>query len=261
MKKILIMGLPGSGKTTLARDLSYELNADWINADKIRKKYKDWDFSKNGVLRQSKRMRDIANKSKNKFVVADFVCPFAEGRKIFKPNYLIWMNTVKKGRLSTFDKSFEKPKNYNYSVNEKNSKLWAIKIADKLQKYKWDNKKKTSQMLGRYQPFHDGHLKLFEKILVKYGQVCIQVKDVNGIDDNPFNFKKVKSIIDKKLYNLYKNRYKIMLAPNIAKICYGRKVGYEFEQIKLSNKIHAISATKIRKKMRREGKLKRNVRH
>ena len=111
-------------------------------------------------------------------------------------------------------------------------------------------------MLGRYQPFHEGHLRLFEKILIKSGQVCIQVKDVFSIGDNPFKFENIKSSINRKLINIYKNRYKIMLVPNIIKICYGRKVGYEFEKINLSKKVQSISATKIRKKLRREGRLK-----
>ena len=83
MAKILIIGLPGSGKTTLAKNILSFLNADWLNADIVRKKFKDWDFSKLGVLRQSKRMASLAKKSKKKFVVADFVCPFEKGRKIF----------------------------------------------------------------------------------------------------------------------------------------------------------------------------------
>ena len=256
MKKILIMGLPGSGKTTLAKDLTKELNADWINADDIRKKYNDWDFSKAGVLNQAKRMRNLAARSKKRFVIADFICPYEDGRNIFKPNLLIWMDTIKKGKFSTFDKTFQKPKKYDFKIREKNSKLWAIRVANKLIKYKWDNRKPTIQMLGRYQPFHEGHLRLFEKILIKTGQVCIQVKDVYRIEDNPFKFKKIKSSINRKLINTYKSRYKIMLVPNITKICYGRKVGYEFEKINLSKKVHRISATKIRKKLRREGRLK-----
>ncbi len=254
--KILIIGLPGSGKTTLAKDLSKELNCDWINADNIRKKFKDWDFSKVGVLRQASRMKSLADKSRKNFLIADFICPYEEGRKIFNPDCLIWMNTIKKGRLSTFDKTFQKPKKYDFCIKDKNSKLWAIKIANKLTKYKWNNKKPTIQMLGRYQPFHKGHLELFEKILIKTGQVCIQIKDVHRDNDNPFNFKKVKNFINKKLLPLYKNRYKILLVPNISKICYGRNVGYKFEKINISKKIHNISATKIRKKMRQEGKLK-----
>ena len=97
---------------------------------------------------------------------------------------------------------------------------------------------------------------MFEKILIKTGQVCIQVKDVYRIGDNPFKFKKIKSSINRKLINTYKSRYKIMLVPNITKICYGRKVGYEFEKINLSKKVHRISATIISKKLRREGRLK-----
>ena len=113
------MGLPGSGKTTLAEKLTKILNADWLNADKIREKYNDWDFSKTGVLRQAKRMGDLSNNLKNKFVIADFVCPYKEGRDLFKPDYLIWMDTINKGRFPTFDKSFEKPKKYNFRITEK----------------------------------------------------------------------------------------------------------------------------------------------
>ena len=84
MKKILIIGLPGSGKTTLARELKKRLNANWLNADKVRKKFNDWDFSRKGVLRQAKRMKSLAKKSKKNFVIADFICPYEKGRKIFK---------------------------------------------------------------------------------------------------------------------------------------------------------------------------------
>ena len=143
MKKILIFGLPGSGKTTLAAELKKIIDSDWINADQVRRKFNDWDFSKKGVLRQAKRMKSLANKSKKNFVVADFVCPYREGRKIFKPDYLVWMDTVKKGRLSTFNKSFQKPLKYDFKANIKNAKLHAIQISNSLKTYKWDNKKET----------------------------------------------------------------------------------------------------------------------
>ena len=138
-KKILIIGLPGSGKTTLAIKLKKIIKADWINADNIRKKYKDWDFSKSGILRQASRMRDLAKKSKKKYVVADFVCPYEKGRKIFKPNYLIWMDTIKKGRYPTFDKIFQKPKNYDLRLSEKNIDLNLIQVRDLILGYKWNN--------------------------------------------------------------------------------------------------------------------------
>jgi adenylylsulfate kinase len=128
MIKILIIGLPGSGKTTLAKNILSFLNADWFNADAVRKKFKDWDFSKSGVLRQSKRMASLAKKSKRKYVIADFVCPYEKGRKIFKPNYLIWMNTTKKGRYSTFDKTFEVPKNCDLIIKKKITKKYLKKV-------------------------------------------------------------------------------------------------------------------------------------
>ena len=120
--------------------------------------------------------------------------------------------------------------------------------------YQWDNKKPTAQMLGRWQPWHDGHQKLFEEIIKKTGQVHIMVRDVQGVGDNPFSFKTIKKNI-KKALNKFDQRVKISLVPNITNICYGRKVGYKIEKIVLDEKTQKISATKIRKKMRREGKL------
>ena len=111
-------------------------------------------------------------------------------------------------------------------------------------------------MLGRWQPFHDGHYALFEETLKKTGQVCIQIRDVEGVGDNPFDFESVKSKIIEKLKPKFKNRFKVMLVPNITNICYGRGVGYKIEEIVLSEKVQKISATKIRKAMRKKGKLK-----
>tara|TARA_Y100000294_G_scaffold65105_1_gene61566 strand:- start:393 stop:830 length:438 start_codon:yes stop_codon:yes gene_type:complete len=131
-RKILIMGLPGSGKSFLAKELNKRLKANWLNADEVRKKFNDWDFSKKGTLRQAKRMRSLAKKSKKKFVIADFVCPYKEGRKIFKPDYLIWMDTIKRGRLPTFDKTFQKPKKFDFKINNKNVKLYSKLISNKI---------------------------------------------------------------------------------------------------------------------------------
>jgi len=127
---------------------------------------------------------------------------------------------------------------------------------NKIMSYKWDNKKPTAQMLGRWQPFHDGHYALFEEIIKRTGQVCIQIRDVQGVDDNPFNFETVKKNIETKLSSKYENRFKIVLVPNITNICYGRGVGYKIEEVVLPEEIQKISATKIRKKMREEGELK-----
>jgi phosphopantetheine adenylyltransferase len=120
---------------------------------------------------------------------------------------------------------------------------------------KWDNKKPTAQMLGRWQPWHEGHQKLFEEIIKKTGQVLIMVRDVQGVGDNPFNFDTVKKNIEEKLNPLYQGKFKIVLVPNITNICYGRGVGYKIEEIVLPENVQKISATKIRDKMRQEGKL------
>jgi len=119
---------------------------------------------------------------------------------------------------------------------------------------KWNNKAPTAQMLGRWQPWHGGHQKLFEKILEKTGQVLIMVRDVQGVDDNPFDFETVKSNIEKALVD-YEGKYKIILVPNITNICYGRGVGYKIEEIVLDEETQKISATKIRQQMRDHGDL------
>ena len=117
-------------------------------------------------------------------------------------------------------------------------------------------KKPTASMLGRYQPFHDGHYALFEEIIKRTGQVCIQIRDVQGVDDNPFDFETVKKNIEQRLLPNFKNRFKIVLVPNITNICYGRGVGYKIEELVLPEKIQTISATKIRKEMREKGNIK-----
>ena len=149
---------------------------------------------------------------------------------------------------------FVPPESYDFRVPTQNAELWAIRIADELVPYEWNNRKPTAQMLGRWQPWHEGHKTLFEEIIKKTGQVNIQVRDVQGIGDNPFDFDTVKSNIEQALIS-YKNRIKITLVPNITNICYGRGVGYKIEEIVLSENIQKISATEIRKKMREDGKI------
>ena len=256
-KKILIMGLPGAGKTYLADKLVPKIDATWLNADKVRKEANDWDFSPEGRIRQAKRMAEKAEKVKKEgsHVVADFICPTPKARELFNPDFIIWVDTIKKGRFDDTNKIFVKPEKYDVRVTEQNAEIWSIKIADQITNYKWDNKKPTAQMLGRWQPWHAGHQVLFEEIVKKTGQVNIMVRDVKGVGDNPFDFETVKKNIESALID-FKNRIKISLVPNITNICYGRGVGYKIEEIILSKNIQEISATKIRKKMREEGKLK-----
>lgn len=253
--RILIMGLPGSGKTTLAKKVSSELKADWFNADKIRANYNDWDFSNEGIIRQVKRMKLLADQSKKKMVVADFVCPLKKQMEIFKPHYVVWMDTIKKGRFPSMNKIFKNPNRYDLRVTSKDSNLWKIPILDKFKKYKWNNRAETGQMLGRFQPFHLGHKNIFFEILKKKGQVYVMVKDVYNIGDNPFKFKDIKKKFLQEL-KPFKSRFKILSVPNISNIYYGRTVGYEFTKINLEKKLTTISGTKIRKHLRKIGKLK-----
>ena len=256
--KILIMGLPGAGKTTLASKLVPLIKAKWLNADKVRKAANDWDFSYKGIKRQAKRMADLSEKYKQDGynVVADFFCPIPESRELFNPDYIVWVDTIDKGRFEDTNKIFVKPKKFDFKVITKNAEIWAYQIADQLIPYKWDNKKPTAQMLGRWQPFHDGHYALFEEIITKTGQVCIQVRDGKEVDDNPFDFGTVKKNIEQRLLPNFKNRFKIVQVPNITNICYGRGVGYKIEEVILSEEIQKISATKIRQQMREKGKIK-----
>ena len=253
-KKILLMGLPGSGKTTLASKLVPLIKAKWLNNDEVRKQANDMDFSGEARKRQAVRMANLADKYKKEgqYVIADFICPTPETRKLFNPDYIVWVDTIDKGRFDDTNKMFVKPKKYDFRVTSQNAELWAIQISDQIIKYKWNNKKPTAQMLGRWQPFHDGHYMLFKEILKKTGQICIQVRDVQGVNDNPFNFDYVKAKISERLEKKYKNRYKIILVPNITNICYGRGVGYNIEEIVLPEAIQKISATKIRAEMRKK---------
>ena len=250
------MGLPGSGKTYLAKKVSQILNADWFNADQVRGKYNDWDFSTHGIIRQVYRMRNLANNSKKKYVVADFICPIKKQLEIFKPNIIIWMDTIKKSRYPRINRIFKKPKNYDIRVTNKNADLWKYAVLDKVLGYSWGEQSPTTQMLGRFQPWHLGHRLLFEKAILKSGQVNIQVKNVFKLGDNPYSYKQVKKAILQDL-KYFQKRIKISSLPNISEIVYGRKVGYKITKITLPKKIQKISGTNLRKKLRKMRKLQR----
>ena len=130
MKIILIMGLPGAGKTTLAEELAPKLNAKRLNADEVRKQANDWDFSEEGRKRQAKRMADFALKLKKEgnYVVADFICPTPEARSLFPADFVIWVDTIKEGRFDDTNQMFVKPEKYDFHVTTQDAKFWADKI-------------------------------------------------------------------------------------------------------------------------------------
>jgi len=272
-KRILIMGLPGAGKTFLAQALKRYLETNstffdntaetvegsraevkWINADDVRKKYNDWDFSHEGRIRQSIRMRELADGFFNDFVIADFVAPLPEMRHNFKADWTIWMDTIDAGRFEDTNRMFRPPEVYDFRVTEQACEKWAefigTHILENRRRPTFDWKRETVQMLGRWQPWHAGHRALFERAIAKTGQVCIMIRDCQGWQgSNPFEIDKVKAYIKRDLDPLYQGQYEILVVPNIVNITYGRDVGYRIEQETFDDATHAISATKIRREM------------
>jgi adenylylsulfate kinase len=257
--RILIMGLPGAGKTTLASALKERLDPVnrkiiWLNADKVRKEYDDWDFSESGRIRQSKRMYELSTRLESDYVIADFVAPLVEMRNNFKADWTIWVDTIREGRYADTNKMFVEPDVYDFRITEQNADKWADFIADHIidnrrrPVFNW--KKETVQMLGRWQPWHNGHRALFERLLSKTGQVIIQVRDVQGWQgSNPFAIEQVKSFIRRDLDPLYQGQYEIQVVPNIVHIGWGRGVGYTAGEETFDESVTSISATNIRKEL------------
>lgn len=280
MKKILIMGLPGAGKTYFAERLKkfleenskvsqmplerlcqhevaplyWDAKVKWFNADEVRKSYNDWDFSKEGRVRQSLRMAEFALKSSADFVICDFVAPFPEMRHNFKADWTIWIDTIDEGRYEDTNKAFVKPEVYDFRITEQDANKWigfvGNYILENKRRPKFDWQKETVQMLGRWQPWHAGHRALFDRAVAKTGQVVIQIRDCQGWQgSNPFAIEQVKSFIRRDLDPKYQGQYEIQVVPNIVNITYGRDVGYKIEQEVFDEATHSISATKIRKKI------------
>ena len=132
MKRILVMGLPGSGKTTFSQNLVKKLmlthSVSWFNADSVREQFNDWDFSPEGRERQMNRMIDLSNNSGSDFTICDFVCPTDELRKSFNADIVIWMDTITEGRFEDTNKVFQRPSDVTYHITDW-SDSWVKAIA------------------------------------------------------------------------------------------------------------------------------------
>lgn len=248
-RKILIMGLPGAGKTTLAELLVPKLCAVWFNADAVRQEInRDLGFSSEDRLEHSRRMGKMC-KFASKYgtwSIADFVCPTDEARAAFNADYVIWVDRIKEGRFEDTNKMFEPPKNADLVLREGTPQQWLYKCMNLLNEERWDNQAPTALLIGRYQPFHKGHKTLVEEAIDRVGQCCIALRDVGGTDDsNPYNFHKVRREI-KAACPEFGEKLKIIEIPNITDVFYGRGVGYNIEMLELDKGIQEISATKIR---------------
>jgi hypothetical protein len=268
------MGLPGSGKTYFSRTLkkyleknstlinlpeqatdvewfNYSARVDWFNADDVRKKFNDWDFSETGRIRQSHRMRELADASDANFVICDFVAPLVEMRNNFKADWTIWIDTIDAGRFEDTNRAFVPPEVYDFRITEKNAEHWAAFVGQHIledrRRSVFDWKRETVQMLGRWQPWHAGHRALFERLLERTGQVVIQVRDVQGWQgSNPFAIQQVKNFIRRDLDPQYQGQYEIQVVPNIVHIGWGRNVGYTSGEEQFDQAVTQISGTKIR---------------
>lgn len=245
---IQIIGLPGSGKTTLAKALADRINAIVLNADEVRADLnKDLGFTPEDRVEQARRMGALCRllDKQGHIVIADFVCPTEEARGAFgRYDLRVFMDRIQEGRFEDTNRLFERPKKFDIGfVN----KTVAEEVDDILTTFKLpDWKAPTTLMLGRYQPWHDGHAALLEKAHERTDQVLIAVRDTQGTSEkDPFSYQQVAG----QIISANARPPFVMKVPNITNIVYGRDVGYKIEQVDLGAEIHSISATEKRKEM------------
>jgi adenylylsulfate kinase len=249
-KIIQIIGLPGSGKTTLANALSGRLGAIRLNADEIRADLSsDLGFSAEDRIEQSRRLGAIARllKDQGQIVIVDFVCPTAETRKTFgEPDILIWMNTISESRFTDTNSLWESPTDFDIKFDNLEQDNKADIIISRFELFDWSAP--TTLQLGRYQPWHEGHEALKEEAHKRTDQVLLGVRNTYGTSEkDPLTFEEVQ----RRIHQNSRERVGtlVLRLPNITNIIYGRDVGYKIEHVDLPPEIQAISATQKRKEL------------
>src|SRR6185503_10200379 len=217
-KKILIMGLPGAGKTTLAQSLAPLLNAVIFNADEVRANInRDLGFALADRIEHARRMGWMCDRvvEAGGTAIADFICPTPETRAAFGPDFVVWVDRIAEGRFADTNRMFVAPETCDVRVTaEGTPRHWAERILARLRPT-FDPQKPTALFIGRYQPFHDGHRALIVEGIKRVGQACIAVRTTEGIDDkNPFHFEYVKSRIEHGLRE-FEGQFTVLPLPNI----------------------------------------------
>ena len=248
---IQIIGLPGSGKTELAKALKERINAIHLNADEVRATINsDLGFTIEDRVEHARRLGEIARVISQQGVapvIVDFICPTDLTRKAFgKPNILVWVDRIKQGRFEDTNKMWENPTDFDaripadYTVEQE-----VDYIIKKFNLHDWSAP--TTLMLGRYQPWHEGHHALYKEAGKRTDQVLLGVRNTyNTSEKDPLKFDQVKEYIAK---DEFMDGALVLRLPNITNIVYGRDVGYKIEQVDLGADIHAISATKKRREL------------
>lgn len=255
LKKILIMGLPGAGKTTLARQLAPRLNAVHYNADDVRSNLStDLGFSENDRVEQARRMGWLCDQvvKAGCYAVADFICPTPTARNAFLRGgeaFIIWVDRIQAGAYEDTNRLFAPPECFDLRVTPTGSpEYWAERAMERLRPV-FDWKRPTALFIGRFQPFHEGHRALIVEGLRRVGQACIAVRDTHDIDEkNPYDFENVKARIEHAL-RAFEGQFTVVTLPNITHVFYGRDVGYVLDRIELDKPTEGISATELRRKI------------